>query len=62
MCIHRKTIGQEIKAARIRKGLTQKDVSEKLGIRQATLSIIENGNRNYTVDVLIKIYDFLGIK
>lgn len=36
-------IGESIREARVRQKLTQKDLAEHLGIRQATLSAFENG-------------------
>ena len=39
----RKSIGDQLRAERLRLGLRQIDVAEKSGLAQATISRIENG-------------------
>ena len=42
--------------------MTQKELSEKTGIRQSNISRIENGNCSPTVETLEKIAEGLGKK
>ncbi|MQN02332.1 MAG: XRE family transcriptional regulator [Lachnospiraceae bacterium] len=43
--------------ARISRGLSQKELSEKTGIDQSEISRLENGNRNPTIKLLQRIAD-----
>jgi len=52
---------QKIITARKQQGLTQKDLAEKLGIRQATLSEFESGKRSLRSDTLETIINFLNL-
>jgi DNA-binding XRE family transcriptional regulator len=45
----------DIKTVRIESGLTQEKLAEKSGVPIRTISNIENGKRNPTVDTLFKI-------
>lgn len=47
-------------AARIETGMTQKELSEKTGIRQSNLSRIENGTSSPTVATLSRIAAGMG--
>lgn len=47
-------------AARLEIGMTQKELSEKTGIRQSNLSRIENGTSSPTVDTLARIAAGMG--
>lgn len=47
-------------AARIETGMTQKELSEKTGIRQSNLSRIENGTSSPTVATLARIAAGMG--
>lgn len=47
-------------AARIETGMTQKELSEKTGIRQSNLSRIENGTSSPTVETLSRIAAGMG--
>jgi len=49
-----------IVAARMEQNLTQKELSEKTGIRQSNISRIENGNCSPTVATLQQIADGVG--
>jgi ribosome-binding protein aMBF1 (putative translation factor) len=49
-------------AARVEKNLTQKELSQKTGIRQSNISRIENGNCSPTVATLQQIADGVGKK
>jgi len=54
------TRGQRIKAARKNVGLTQRELSEKLGIAYQTLAQWENDLRNPKYETLRRIADALG--
>lgn len=50
-----------LKEGRIKSGLTQEQLSEKLGIAKSTLSGYESGNREPTVATIAKALEVLGI-
>lgn len=52
---HLRHIGQNIKTLREYRGLKQAELANKAGIRPATLSEIENGLANPTVNTLVAI-------
>ena len=54
-------IGSKIKKERRSKGLSQSDLSKKLGISASYLNLLESGRRTITVPLLIKIGNELGI-
>ena len=37
------------------------DVAKEVGVTRSTLWSIENGNGNYTIDVLLKLLNFLDM-
>jgi len=47
--------------ARSSKGMTQKELSERTGIRQSNISRIENGIESPTIDTLQKLAKGLGM-
>ena len=47
-------------AARMEQNLTQKELAQKIGIRQSNISRIENGNCSPTVATLQQIADGVG--
>ena len=49
-----KEISQLLKEIRLRKQLTQKELSEKMGIARAIIAIYERGEHSPTVDQLEK--------
>ena len=51
-----------LKKKRENNGLTQEDVASKVGIQRAYYTMIENGNRNPSVDVAKKIANVIGFK
>lgn len=57
------TIGQKIKEARKRAGLTQDDLADAIGLKSKNclISRWENGQRNPKIDSLIRICKVLGI-
>lgn len=56
-----KQIGNVIRRARKRRALSQKDLAAKAGVRQATISLIENGNPS-TVDTLLSVLAVLDLE
>jgi len=48
--------------ARIKKGMTQKDVADKIGTKQSAIARLEAGNTNPTIEFLEKIAAVLGAK
>ena len=55
------TIGERIKKLRKKAGLTQDQLSEKLGIGPKSLSSIERGTVGVSLSTLLKICDVLSI-
>ena len=54
-------IGSKIRKERRSKGLTQTDLSKKLGISASYLNLLESGRRTITVPLLIKIGNELNL-
>ena len=55
-------IGEIIKEARIKKGWTQDELAEKVGIKsRSSLSLIEKYSRMPTFDVACQIFHALGL-
>ena len=48
--------------ARKEKGLTQKQLSEITGVRQSSISRLENGNTPTQIDMLIKLFAAVNMK
>ncbi len=57
----KKIIGENIKAARKAKGLTQRALAEKLGIAFQNLSVWENGKGSPSAKYLMKLSEVLNI-
>ena len=55
------TVGQRIREARKKAGLTQKELADKLGISYVGVSHWENGQRNPKLSTLARIADALSI-
>jgi len=55
------TIPQLIKSDRERKGLTQKQYGEQIGISDSYLSNIESGRKQPTIETLDKILSVIGL-
>ena len=53
--------GKILRNFRIKRGLTQEQLSEKLGISLKYISRIENGNNGVKTQTLIKYINILGI-
>ena len=54
-------IGEKIKNKRLQLNLRMDDVAREAGITRATLWSIENGNGNYTIDILLKLLNVLNM-
>ena len=52
---------ENLKVARERKGLSQKDISESIGVAKSTYSLYESGNREPNVQTIKKIADTLNV-
>ncbi len=55
------TLREQIIQERKMQGMTQSDLAEKVGIRQATISDFEKGKSNLRFDILEKIINTLSI-
>lgn len=49
------TLGRKIKELRVLKNLSQEDLAEKTELNRSYISSLENGNKNVTLDILVKI-------
>lgn len=56
------TIGLAIKAARIKMGLSQRQVAAKAFMKRTNVSAIENGYRQPDIDTLNRIGEAIGIE
>lgn len=52
---------ENLKIARERKGLSQKEISEIVGVAKSTYSLYESGNREPNVQTIKKIADVLNV-
>ena len=57
----KKQLGSKIKRLRQKKGLTQEQLAEKMGIATRTLSGIEIGENFVTADTLEKVFEVLEV-
>lgn len=56
-------LGQKLRAARVRAGLTQTDVARPLGMSRATISQLENGTiQDLGVRKLVRLCQRLGLE
>ena len=55
-------VGLQIREARKAKGMTQKELGEKLGVGEPTVTNYESGKQNLTIETLKKIADALDIE
>lgn len=58
----KKLLGLKIKELRLKKGMTQEELSEKIGMVERNLSKIECGKNFVTADTLTNLIDALEIK
>lgn len=59
---HREKIGIELRNVRIKRGLTIYELGSLCGMVPTTISKIENGKYNVSVDILGKVADALGYR
>ena len=52
---------QRLKEIRIKKGLTQTELGEKVGVKQSTFTNWENGKREPNFEIVIKLADLLEV-
>lgn len=57
-----KAVAAKIKATRERKGLSVRDLAEKMGVSHSAVVARENGNRAISVDDLDSFAKALGVK
>ena len=55
------TLGERIKAARKQRGMTQRELAQKVGISVNSLSRYETGERQPNIETLSKIAEALGV-
>lgn len=53
--------GEKLKALRIKKGITQKNLADNLGLANATISAYEQNSKYPSVEVLIEICSFFNV-
>lgn len=56
------TIGQRLRAVRLKKGLTQDGVAEKAGISTNYYARIERGDTGISMDIFEKVVKALGVR
>lgn len=54
-------MGERIRAARERAGLTQKELAAAIGVNHSAISFWENGQTVPTINNLVKIAGILGV-
>ena len=52
---------ENLRAARERKNMTQKDVADNIGVAKSTYSLYESGNREPNVQTIKKLADLLNV-
>lgn len=52
---------ENLRTARERKGFSQKEVAENIGVAKSTYSLYESGNREPNVQTIKKIADILNV-
>jgi len=55
-------IGERLKEERLKAGLTQEELADKIGTKKSYISRVENGHADIQVSTLIKIFLGLGRK
>lgn len=56
-----KVFSERLKELRLKKGLTQTELGEKVGVKQNTFTNWENGKRELSFENLIKLADLLEV-
>ena len=52
---------ENLKEARLKSGISQKDLAEKIGVAKSTYSLYESGKREPNVDTIKKIASSLNV-
>jgi len=55
-------IGERIKQERLKRGMTQYELGEMLGVSKVSVCGYETGTRTPTVDTFLKLINILGLK
>jgi UDP-N-acetylglucosamine 1-carboxyvinyltransferase len=55
-------VGVLIRESRKAKGLTLKELGERIGVAESTVSLYESGKQNLTIETLKKVADALGLQ
>lgn len=55
-------IGEQLKAERLKAGMTQEELARKIGTKKSHISRIENGHADIQLSTLFKIFQGLGRK
>ncbi|MCB6974803.1 MULTISPECIES: helix-turn-helix domain-containing protein [Butyricimonas] len=55
-------IGEQLKAERLKAGMTQEQLAAKIGTKKSYISRIENGHTDIQLSTLFKIFQGLGRK
>jgi transcriptional regulator with XRE-family HTH domain len=56
----RTIFGQNVRAARIKAGLTQTQLAERTGLTQQYVSLVEAGHQNITIDTMAALARAVG--
>lgn len=59
--VFHKEFGKSVQALRKEKGLTQEDLAEEVGVDRSYMGFIERGEKNPTLDKVMKIADALDV-
>ena len=59
--MYRENLGSKLKAARIKHGFTQAEVSDLTNIKQSQISKIENGTQEPNIETLGILIDFYEV-
>lgn len=57
-----KQIGNQVRRARKKRGLSQQGLGAKVGLRQATISLIENGNPATKLETILAVLAALELE
>lgn len=57
----REEIAKNIRFYRKKSGLTQKELSEKIGVNNSAVSNWESGQNSIDIEILVKVCDALGV-
>lgn len=55
------TLGNQIRALRLRKGMTQQELAEKSELSLPFINLIENNKRNVSLETLVKLLSTLDV-